>query len=151
MNMLKRGLLGLAIVGGLGSVAGVVTAAEASAQAPQVVSSTSVLVAQSVPAPGILSQTYYNYQPQVAAPGFKLTSTTSELCLTGGPRIVCNFRVSEVGAIKATLVGNAHLTSTGQQGTITGGSGAWHGAKGVFTDANLAPHVATSTLVFTTP
>ena len=153
MNIVKRGLLGLGVLGiaGAGVVGGL--AASASAQPVNVIHATSVLVARSVPVPGITSLSYNNYQPSVLAPGFKLVSTTQEQCLTVSPiRTVCNFRTAEVGpGLQPTLAGNAVMTPFGQSGTITSGTGAWHGARGVFTDASIAPNVANSTLVFSTP
>jgi hypothetical protein len=155
MNIVKRGLLGLGVLGiaGAGVVGGL--AASASAQPVNVIHATSVLVARSVPVPGITSLSYNNYQPSVLAPGFKLVSTTQEQCLTVSPiRTVCNFRTEAVAVphiITPSVAGNAVMTPFGQSGTITSGTGAWHGARGVFTDASIAPNVANSTLVFSTP
>jgi hypothetical protein len=151
MRMFRR----LAVAGqdGAGLGVGLVTAGVASAAPPVTIHNTTVLVAESAPAPGLLSLTYYNYQPKVAAPGFQLTSSTSELCLVGPLHTVCNFRVTDVGpaATAPTLTGNAVMTPFGQVGTITGGSKAWRGARGVFQNSNIAPNVTNSTWVFSTP
>ena len=151
MNIFRRGLLGLAVLGTAGAGIGVGLAATASASTSQVISTTSELVSNVVVAPNVHAFVLFDYQPSLGAPGFRLFATTTELCVVGGGRVACNWRLTSTGPGNPELTGNAVSTFNGGIGAITGGTGIWRGAKGIDRSINIAPGVDSNTYAFSTP
>ena len=157
MNRIRKGLIGLAILGSAGGVASAVGVGAASAAAPQVFSATGQLVQNIAIAPGITEHNYNLYQSQVTAPGFKLVATESQICVTGARgNTACTYRLTTVaapGSPSKQLIGTEVFgpASVGQVGSITGGTGSWARAKGIVQTRNLVPNVASNSFVFSTP
>ena len=151
MSMIRRGAVALAALAALGTSAGFVVAAETASAAPTVVTYTSQERTAVLEAPGLVAYGFNLYQPSVFAPGYRLAATATELCLTGPRGKLCTWRITQTGRVPSELTGNAVVGPFGQAGNITGGTGSWRGAKGVFRAPNLIPGSASVTLVFSTP
>lgn len=154
MNIFKRVAIAGAAVATLGTTVGLVTAAEASAAPPTVITATSVETSATFLAPGLEALTFNLYQPSVISPGFRLAATVGELCLVGRlGNSACNWRLTSTSVGHPELTGNAVIPARGlgQAGRITGGTLGWRRASGVFKSVNIAPNVASNTYVFSTP
>ena len=152
MNIIRKGAVALAAVAALGTGAGLAVAAQsASASGVSAFAATAQLTSARVIAPNVDAYTFNEYIPSVVAPGYRLYATLSELCVVGARGAACNWRLTQANLPRAELTGNALIGGKGQVGNITGGTGPWLGARGIFRGINLVPGVQTDTFVFSTP
>lgn len=151
MSIFRKGAVALAAVAALGTTAGFAVAATAASAAPAVIGYTAQEVSAVAEAPNVVAYGFNMYQPSLTPPGYRLAATATELCVVGLKGKLCDWRLTSTGVGHPELVGTAAVGPFGQAGAITGGTGAWHGAKGVFRAINLIPGASTDTFVFTTP
>jgi hypothetical protein len=154
----------LALIGG---GVGAIAASSASAAPPvkHVLAGTVITTRVQPITPRISVISSVDYAASPAAPGFSLSGTTTEVCVTvphvipptaTTPLAVCFWTMTArpLTLPRTTLSGNAVLTGVGQVGRITSGTGAWAGAFSLplsFRSANIAPRTASDSWTFFTP
>ena len=154
MQIIKRAAQAAAVgalgLGGVLALAGASGAATPAVQSPTVITTTSVLESSQSEGGGLTVDTYNEYVPSAAAPGYTLYATMNEVC-TGAiaPSTLCTWRMHVNGQHEG-LIGNLVFTATGRVGNVQNGTGNFARAKGLFSSQNIAPGVGTDTFVFTT-
>ena len=143
----------LAVAGG-GFAALAATEASAAPAPPTVIKAVSVQTSAHKIAPHVEVFTFDNITPQVAAPGYAITSTIRATCLVNvAPLTRCAFTLTTTGPRPhKDLEGTATVGPRGNgAGLIRSGSGAWRGARGTVTIVALGSTESVDTFTFRLP